>query len=263
MNPFAQLLGQQGIDQALPLDAVQPPEFLRDDLDPEMSLSAGAIPGVTEVLLRFVDHVKPGRSQAGGQFVLDAAGDLHRGGLAHCIGKRRNCAEPARFVKQPAGIQHCLHIIAARGAQAGDRSRRRMRLTGLASPGIDAPTMSTLDVHAAAQSGRIDDLMQLIDAGHDVNARNNPGETPLMLAAARGAREAVELLLARGAAVDAATPAGNTALMFAAARGQADVVELLVAKGASSAHQNRFGLGPTDWARWAADPDAIRARLRS
>ena len=68
--------------------------------------------------------------------------------------------------------------------------------------------------------------------GGHVNARDNEGETALMLASGGGHREVVELLLAKEAEVNAKGTGGETALMGASFNGHREIVELLLAKGA-------------------------------
>lgn len=122
----------------------------------------------------------------------------------------------------------------------------------------------------------------------DVNARNNAGESPLMLAAiagdldssqrllARGARidgpgwtplhyaasgpstQLVELLLSHGAVLEAEAPNGSTALMLAAQTGPESTVDLLLHRGADPKRRNQRGLQAVDFARtggrdWLAD----------
>lgn len=61
----------------------------------------------------------------------------------------------------------------------------------------------------------------------EVNARSNKGVTPLLLAAAKGQKDVVELLLANEAATNTKDDNGETPLHKAAAEGHEDVVELL------------------------------------
>ena len=67
------------------------------------------------------------------------------------------------------------------------------------------------------------------------------GRTPLMLAAYRGNTVAVINLLERGADVNARDVDGDTALMFAAYRGHALVVALLLQYGANVYARARNG----------------------
>src|SRR5215207_4020382 len=67
------------------------------------------------------------------------------------------------------------------------------------------------------------------------------GRTPLMLAAFRGNTAAVINHLERGADINARDEAGGTALMFAAYRGHALVVALLLQYGANVYARARNG----------------------
>ena len=70
---------------------------------------------------------------------------------------------------------------------------------------------------------------------------NVEGRTPLMLAAFRGDTAGVINLLERGADVNARDADGDTALMFAAFRGHALVVALLLQYGANVHARARNG----------------------
>ena len=70
---------------------------------------------------------------------------------------------------------------------------------------------------------------------------NVKGRTPLMLAAFRGDAAAVINLLERGADVNARDRDGDTALMFAAFKGHALVVALLLQYGANVYARARNG----------------------
>ena len=70
---------------------------------------------------------------------------------------------------------------------------------------------------------------------------NVKGRTPLMLAAFRGDTAAVINLLERGADVNARDRDGDTALMFAAYKGHALVVALLLQYGANVYARARNG----------------------
>ena len=70
-------------------------------------------------------------------------------------------------------------------------------------------------------------LRFLLEHGADINARNQDGSTPLLVASFHGALEVVSLLLERGADVEARRNDGKTALQLAVENGDDDVVELL------------------------------------
>jgi len=85
----------------------------------------------------------------------------------------------------------------------------------------------------ASEHGLTNIVQWIIDAGANVNAKNNIGGTPLMIASQYGHEVCVKLLLDVGADVNAKNKDGWTALMFASRYGHKDVVELLKKHGAT------------------------------
>ena len=92
----------------------------------------------------------------------------------------------------------------------------------------------------------VEDVQKLLDAGHDVNAANDFGETPLHWAAYYSPAEVVELLLQHGADVNARTNYGATPLHWAAGHSTAEVVELLLQHGADVNARANGGATPLD-----------------
>lgn len=125
-----------------------------------------------------------------------------------------------------------------------------------------------------------------------VSALNAHDESALMLAAIKGYKEVVQVLLARDADVnktgwtplhyaasgvqaqqvaivallleqhayiDAASPNGTTPLMMAAQYGTREAVQLLLDEGADPALKNQLGLSAIDFAVRAERPDVVQA----
>jgi hypothetical protein len=102
---------------------------------------------------------------------------------------------------------------------------------------------SGADVNAKNDSGEtvlmmLDDdatcdlVWDLINAGADVKLKDNSGNTALMQAATSDSQEALKVLLDAGAEVDAKNKEGRTALMLAASEGHVNIVRALVLAGA-------------------------------
>ena len=72
----------------------------------------------------------------------------------------------------------------------------------------------------------------LLDAGAEVNARDEYGQTGLMNAARDGRTAVARLLVGRGADLDVAAKYGLTALMLAVLRSHIEIVRILVDAGA-------------------------------
>jgi ankyrin repeat protein/erythromycin esterase-like protein len=87
-------------------------------------------------------------------------------------------------------------------------------------------------IHLAAYLGDVAKVMNFIEQGSDVNAKNQRGLTPLHYAARRGHKEIVEVLLAHGADVDIGGNYNQTAAEFAMGNNHRKIVQLLVSKGA-------------------------------
>jgi ankyrin repeat protein len=95
------------------------------------------------------------------------------------------------------------------------------------------------ELRRAASEGNLAKVKELLDAGVDVNAKNNYGGTPLSFASDRDHAEVVKLLLERGADPNARdTFYGVTPLTWAST---AEIVRLLLAKGAQGVDQALLG----------------------
>ena len=127
----------------------------------------------------------------------------------------------------------------------------------------------------------------------DLNALNNAGESPLMMAALkgdlpgaqllleRGAKvnqpgwsalhyaatgpepKIVQLLLQRGAEIDTVSPNDTTPLMMAAQYGTEESVRLLLARGASANRANQKNMRAVDFARLSGREPLIKMLERA
>ena len=122
-----------------------------------------------------------------------------------------------------------LHILASRGELAG--------MTALIDKGanvnIEGGDVGT-PLHAAVMGRQVEALKLLAGRKANLESRNRYGRTPLVVAARemRGAA-VVGTLLDLGARIDAADKWDATALTLAAWRGSRDIVDLLLSRGAA------------------------------
>ena len=98
-----------------------------------------------------------------------------------------------------------------------------------------------IDIWQAARKGNIIAVEYHLDAGTDVNAKNEGGWTPLCYAVDKGHKEVVELLIVKGADVNAKNRGGGTPLHHAARKGHKEIAELLIDKGADVNAKNGTG----------------------
>jgi ankyrin repeat protein len=98
-------------------------------------------------------------------------------------------------------------------------------------------------IHVAARIGDIKAVQQHLDAGADVNAKDNVGKTPLVWTRQP---KIAELLISKGADVNTKDSARWTPLHRAAWYGRKEIVVLLIAKGADVNAKDNDGETPLD-----------------
>jgi len=103
----------------------------------------------------------------------------------------------------------------------------------------------SVDIWTAAEQGDIEAVKQHLDAGTDVNAKDEKGWAPLHFMSVAGNKEIAELLINSGAVVHANTDTGWTPLHLADNK---EIAELLIAKGTNVNAKNNGGETPLDWA---------------
>ena len=156
----------------------------------------------------------------------------------------------------PVGAEQADPLFAA--IRNGDTAYVKAHLTKGALEARDQRGATPL-MYAAA-FGNLETFKLLLDAGSDVNARNNMDATALLWAAQDA--EKARLLLRHGADVKIASRQGRTPLMVAAMRiGGSAIVELMLAKGADVQVKDRQGATALSLASRAGDLDTVRVLL--
>lgn len=115
----------------------------------------------------------------------------------------------------------------------------------------------------AAQNGRTDQVIKLLDAGADINAKIN-SLTPLIWASSNGHTEILKLLLARGADPNIQDSHGSTALMNAACNIYSDTVRvLLTEKKVDLNRQDKNGQTALIWASFYGRTNIMEILIRA
>ena len=83
-------------------------------------------------------------------------------------------------------------------------------------------------LHLAADNNHADVVQVLIDAGADIDVRDNLGSSPLLLACHSGSLDAVKILVRAGAGVRVTNNYEDMCLILAASRGHTETVRYLV-----------------------------------
>ncbi len=142
------------------------------------------------------------------------------------LGEFRVSVEPHGAGGGPSGSYDKVTIYpltVTKADRAADQSRSKKAQTtkGTASP----------ELLAATRKGNVAAMRKFLDSGADPNGQVD-GDTPLVIAATRGAAEPVTLLLEAGAKVDGRDAIGTTPLFAATINGNEEVVAILIAKRA-------------------------------
>ncbi|MDV6031617.1 MAG: ankyrin repeat domain-containing protein [Phycisphaera sp. RhM] len=142
-------------------------------------------------------------------------------------------AEPTPL-SEPQSTANALYSPEAFRVAAHDGKRRVVELcleSGMDVNEADANGLTPLAM--AAYNGHDAIVKLLIKHNATIDARDRTGKTPLIHAASGPAPTTVEILLDAGADINAVDNGEHwTALMMAAAEGQAEVVDVLLARGA-------------------------------
>jgi ankyrin repeat protein/L-ascorbate metabolism protein UlaG (beta-lactamase superfamily) len=104
----------------------------------------------------------------------------------------------------------------------------------LVSKGADlqVPSSRMPLLHRASVSPGVEVLHYLLDRGFDIDAKDNSGRTPLMMAVDFGNLAAARALIMRGADINLANPEGMVPMQIAVKKGSVDLIDLFIAQKA-------------------------------
>lgn len=108
-------------------------------------------------------------------------------------------------------------------------------------------------LHKNAEIGNNHGIIWLLDRGTDINAKNENGETPLMIAIRYRQFETIRLLLDRGADISAKDSDGRTLLMIASESGLFETVKILLDAGLEISATDNEGKTALMYGVWSYD----------
>ncbi len=130
---------------------------------------------------------------------------------------------------------------------------RAWRVTGLAPYG---------SVHQAVRAGDLYAVIDRVDGGAALDARDDSGRTPFLAAVAENQPYIMDALLARGAQVDEVDLLGNSAMHLAARSTHIYTLETLQQRGAWIEARNQANYTPLHMAAEAGDVFAVQHLLK-
>ena len=117
-------------------------------------------------------------------------------------------------------------------------------------------------LHEAARDGDLEQVRALIDAGADLDAQGDNGETPLNTAILKGHVLVATLLIDRGAGIQARNKGGFTPLHAAAYANAVEIAEQLLSRGADVNDQmNKAGVTPLSVASEEGHPGGVKVLI--
>ena len=117
------------------------------------------------------------------------------------------------------------------------------------------------DLIKAVERGDTIEVKRLLEAGADVNAKNEFGSTPLHWACVYGRLEIARLLLEHGANVNASQQRGGTPLDLACLYQETSIVRLFLEAGADPTILDKWGFGPLNRIMGLSDTDPHREEI--
>lgn len=104
----------------------------------------------------------------------------------------------------------------------------------------------SVDIHTATFMGNLDAVRQHINAGSDLNVKDQYGSTPLIIATTFGKTDVANSLIEAGADMNIASNEGATPLHTAAFFCRTEIVRALLEKGADKTLKNNYGSTPIE-----------------
>lgn len=103
-----------------------------------------------------------------------------------------------------------------------------------------------VNIHIAALQGNLTAIQQHINAGSDLNIKDDYGSNPLLIATTFGKTDVAKALINAGADLNVTDAQGSTPLHSAAFFCRTEIVEALLAKGADKTVRNDMGATALD-----------------
>eukprot|EP00928_Gymnodinium_smaydae_P052871 TRINITY_DN37003_c0_g1_i1.p2 TRINITY_DN37003_c0_g1~~TRINITY_DN37003_c0_g1_i1.p2 ORF type:complete len:193 (-),score=50.35 TRINITY_DN37003_c0_g1_i1:67-645(-) len=122
------------------------------------------------------------------------------------------------------------------------------------------------DIHAAVRADDPKALQAALDAGANINAIGEGGQTPLMHGVLMGKLEAVKFLLEKGADTSIGEKDGYTPMHGAGFQGRAEIAKALIKHGLNPSDRHSDGFTPIHRACWGGEQrhtDTVRALLKA
>lgn len=149
-----------------------------------------------------------------------------------------------KSVKMFVSFSFIILLLASSCAQTGNNNEANADNGAKTESTVAKPEM---DIQAAVMSGNLEIVRQHIEAGTDINAKEQlSGSTPLVTAATFSKKEIAKALIDADADLSLKNNEGATALHVAAFLGRIEIVQMLIDANADKTAKNNFGATPRE-----------------
>ena len=116
-------------------------------------------------------------------------------------------------------------------------------------------------IFSAALVGDLDAIKDFLNAGSDINKKDNNGQTVLHVAIIEGHEEIIKFLISKRVDLNIKDSSGSTALFYAVTKNQKNIIKLLLEKGANVDVKNNSLFTPLHKAALGGADEALELLL--
>ena len=146
-------------------------------------------------------------------------------------------------IKTLTAILFAVSLLALTACNSQEKKPDNNKENSVSQTSVNPPSV---DIHTATFMGNLSAVRQHINAGSDLNVKDQYGSTPLIIATTFGKTEVAKSLIEAGADMNITSNEGATPLHTAAFFCRTEIVKALLSKGADKTLKNNYGSTPLE-----------------
>ena len=146
-------------------------------------------------------------------------------------------------IKTLTAILFAVSLLALTACNSQEKKPDNNKENSVSQTSVNPPSV---DIHTATFMGNLSAVRQHINAGSDLNVKDQYGSTPLIIATTFGKTEVAKSLIEAGADMNITSNEGATPLHTASFFCRTEIVKALLSKGADKTLKNNYGSTPLE-----------------
>jgi len=146
-------------------------------------------------------------------------------------------------IKTLTAILFAVSLLALTACNSQEKKPDNNKENSVSQTSVNPPSV---DIHTATFMGNLSAIRQHINAGSDLNVKDQYGSTPLIIATTFGKTEVAKSLIEAGADMNITSNEGATPLHTASFFCRTEIVKALLDKGADKTLKNNYGSTPLE-----------------